>query len=80
MSYVPTEGVKQCRRCLKDKPVTEFRVFDKGRVTGDRQYRRSWCRDCDREYVREWRRRNPGYHAERARRYRALERAQARRP
>lgn len=71
MSYVPTEGEKGCRRCGGTKPVTEFRIF---RVYGasDREYRRSWCRTCERDYGRSWRRENPGYHAEWSRRYRAL--------
>lgn len=71
MSYVPMEGEKSCRRCGETLPVTEFRVF---RAYGDRnrEYRRSWCMGCERDYGRAWRRRNPGYHAEWSRRYRSL--------
>ena len=71
MSYVPVTGSKVCRRCGEEKDVTEFRTFRRYGAK-DREYRRSWCRDCDRQYVREWRKRNPEYHAEAARRYRAL--------
>jgi hypothetical protein len=71
MSYVPKTGSKVCRCCGNAKEVHEFRVF---RVYGasNREYRRSWCRPCERAYGRAWRRRNPGYHAEWSRRYRAL--------
>lgn len=71
MSYVPVEGLKACRRCGELKDVVKFRVF---RRHGDpnREYRRSWCRDCDREYGRQWRARNPGYHAAWSKRYRRL--------
>jgi len=71
MSYVPTEGMKSCRRCGNEKNVNEFRVF---RVYGseDREYRRSWCKNCERAYWRGWRRENPGYHADWSRAYRAL--------
>jgi len=71
VSYVPVEGQKVCRNCGVSKAVVEFRTF---RVYGaaDREYRRSWCSDCEREYGRAWRRRHPGYHADRSRYYRAL--------
>jgi len=71
MSYVPLDGSKTCRRCLVEKPVTDFRVF---RTYGaaDRAYRRCWCLECERAYTREWRLRNPGYHADWSRRYRAM--------
>ena len=71
MSYVPQNGSKTCRRCGNDRPVTEFRVF---RVYGsqDREYRRSWCKECERTYSRAWRKRNPGYHADWSRNYREL--------
>ena len=71
MSHVPTDGIKTCRRCNVAKPVTEFRTF---RAYGaqDREYRRSWCRECEREYGRAWRQRNPGYHARWSRQYRAM--------
>ena len=71
MSHVPTEGTKRCRRCDEAKPVQEFRRW---RMWGDktREYRRAWCVDCEREYGREWRRKHPGYHAAKARAYRAL--------
>ncbi len=72
MSYVPQEGSKGCRRCGATKHVTEFRVF---RVHGaaEREYRRSWCKTCERAYSRTWRAKNPGYHADWSRAYRALE-------
>ena len=71
MSYVPNEGSKRCRRCEELKPVTEFRVF---RVYGsaEREYRRSWCKACERAYSKEWRQKNPGYHAEWSRAYRSM--------
>jgi hypothetical protein len=71
MSYVPQDGSKNCRRCGDHKHVTEFRVF---RVYGstDREYRRSWCKDCERAYSRSWRAKNPGYHAEWSRAYRSM--------
>ncbi len=71
MSYVPTQGLKHCRRCSCEKDVQEFRVF---RVYGseDREYRRSWCKNCERTYSRDWRKKNPGYHADWSRAYRAL--------
>ena len=71
MSYVPMDGHKACRRCGESKPVTQFRIF-RSHGSPDREYRRSWCVPCEREYGRAWRRRNPGYHAEWSRRYRSL--------
>jgi len=71
MSYVPTEGRKTCRCCGASKPVTGFRIF-RSYGSPDREYRRSWCLDCEREYSRAWRRRNPEYHATWSRRYRAM--------
>lgn len=72
MSYVPTEGEKVCRACGTQKPVTDFRVF-RAYGSPDREYRRSWCMDCERDYGRRWRRRNPGYHAERSKAYRTMQ-------
>ena len=71
MSYVPEQGTKLCRRCGEAKSVHQFRVF---RVYGseDREYRRSWCKECERSYSRAWRKRNPGYHADWSRAYRDL--------
>ena len=71
MSHVPMEGEKICRRCGDSKRVTEFRVF-RCRGSQDREYRRSWCVECEREYGRSWRQKNPSYHAEWSRRYRAM--------
>jgi len=71
MSYVPLDGHKECRRCGETKPVERFRIF-RSQGSRDREYRRSWCRACEREYGRTWRERNPGYHAEWSRRYRSL--------
>ena len=71
MSYVPMEGDKACRRCGERKTVQDFRVF-RSQGSADREYRRSWCIACEREYGRAWRRKNPGYHAEWSRRYRSL--------
>ncbi len=71
MSFVPVQGTKACRKCGEQKEVTEFRVFRRYGQT-DREYRRSWCMGCDRAYARQWRERNPGYHKEWSRRYRAM--------
>ena len=53
--------MKLCRRCGESKSVHEFRVF-KIRRWADAPpsvYRKSWCFDCENEYQREYRRRNP---------------------
>ncbi len=71
MSHVPMDGQKDCRRCGRQLHVTKFRVF-RSYGAADREYRRSWCIECEREYGRAWRRKNPGYHAEWSRRYRSL--------
>jgi hypothetical protein len=45
--------MKNCRRCLTDKPLTEFRA--------DPRYRdgfASWCRQCHRERNSEWAKEN----------------------
>ncbi len=71
MSYVPVAGRKVCRRCGDAKDVSQFRVFRRY-GNPDREYRRSWCKECDRAYGRDWRLKNPGYHAEWSRRYRSM--------
>ena len=71
MSHVPVTGTKVCRGCGVEKDVAEFRAFAKY-GDPDRRYRRARCWDCEAQYARQWRLRNPGYHAERSRRYRAL--------
>lgn len=40
-------GHKVCRKCLIDKPVSEFRPHTGGGY-------KSWCRACDRAYTKEW--------------------------
>ena len=71
MSYVPMDGLKMCRCCGTARPVTEFRVF-RSYGAAEREYRRSWCMTCEREYSKAWRERNPTYHSEWSRRYRAM--------
>lgn len=66
--------MKLCRRCGDEKHPTQFRIFKKHRRKDGRVsvYRKSWCRECERAYYREWQRRNPGYAARKSREYKAM--------
>jgi len=77
------EKTKTCRRCGEKRATREFRAFSvrsgweylgpgKYRPKYMGPYLRSWCRDCEREYSKSWRERHPGYHAQKAREYRAM--------
>lgn len=50
--WIPFEPLKQCRKveCLKFKPLSQFRK-DKRYGNGCK----TWCRECEIKYAREWR-------------------------
>jgi len=66
MSY--GEASKDCCRCGLDKPLSDYRE----KHNSGKYYRSSWCRKCDVEYTRAWRKRNPDYHAKKSKYYRSL--------
>lgn len=70
VSHVPT-GRKVCRKCLRKRDTKFFRIWRKYGAK-DREYLKAWCEDCENEYARQWRARNPSYHREWSARYRAL--------
>lgn len=45
--------MKQCSRCQKAKPLSEF-----WKDSGQKDGRAVWCRECSLEYRREWRKNN----------------------
>lgn len=47
-----SEDSKTCTNCGQVKPLTSFRV------------KKSRCKDCEREYARQWRAENPDYDRE----------------
>src|SRR5262245_30768892 len=55
--------LKTCRHCLKLRPLTEFSPYRKSK-DGYAYY----CKACNAERIREWRRRNPAKEAARRRR------------
>lgn len=57
-----------CKECVVDKPATEFRVHKKG-------YRIGKCRECERQYQREWSQRDPETYRRRKRESMARRRA-----
>ena len=58
--------MKRCMRCGQLKPRSEFHVQNKAT---DRLH--SWCKDCMREYHRQWYKANPDKVRAHARKYRA---------
>jgi hypothetical protein len=49
-------GSKHCTRCGVRKPLEEFPLHVSWRGYRPADGRGSWCRDCKREYNREWNR------------------------
>lgn len=58
--------MKKCSTCQIEKTLTEFYKDSKAK-TGHS----SRCKDCSREYHRQWSAKNPGYSTETSRQYRA---------
>ena len=57
---VREETRKQCTRCLKVKPRTEFQSHYKKRKTSEADPHHPWCKDCRRAHaLRKWRERHP---------------------
>lgn len=48
----PTKQFHTCRRCFTTKPISEFRLREKGK------YPESFCKPCKSEQRREWKERN----------------------
>lgn len=51
-----TEGMKVCRKCLFEKPITEFPITDR-----ERGYRKALCKECESARVRAYYASNPAY-------------------
>lgn len=53
-TYTTTkDGMRPCRRCGETKPVAEFNQY-KGKL-------KSWCKQCDANYLGEWQKKNKEY-------------------
>lgn len=50
---------KRCRKCLKEKPLSEFVSRTYMTVKGPKRSLRTYCKGCDREKTYRWRKAHP---------------------
>ncbi|MBE0563691.1 MAG: hypothetical protein IH622_23130 [Ochrobactrum anthropi] len=52
---------KTCRRCNTSKPISCFALMKGKNSFKNKEQHHSYCKDCNNNYAREFRKKNPGY-------------------